>query len=705
MCFGKFDLLNLLSRRILCAIIAGCFSFTALADEVKATDYGAIPGDGKCAAAAINKAIESCSPGDRLVFEPGTYDLWDTIAVENKKELEIIGNGAILLLRGFDRSDGGPVFSAIRVRSSERITIRDFVVDMDVSPNTAGEVVYVDDDTFDLNVFEEFQVTGTEKIDRMMTFHRDGRPNGRNFDLIGEHYSVEKVEDRVLRIRVNSASRLSVGELVCLYHKVYGGVAIYFGDTTNCTVQDVTIQAFAGMGFVASDRSTNVTLERYRVLPPAASKRLASTNADGSKFVLTGGRLTIKDCEYEGMGDDAINIHSSFGKVAAVNQSESSIQICRARDSAVISKRYIMIGDLIEFYDKDKLLSKGSAHVVERDGDVIKLDGLPHGLNKDDLFNNLTMSPQARICGVTVRRNRARGFLLQTQDVVVENCKIYDPTGVGIFVTTDVVRWYESGPGKDIVIRNNYIENANNHLCMEGAITVKCGHDAGGTDFPAGVHRNIRIEGNTIKNTVGSGVFVCATDGVYIKNNVLTQCSQAPVLPSGKYAIYLKNSQNVVINGNQIKQSGLPFKAFNCENVESDMTSDVGKTFIYAADYTTQAGCTIQSDVQNALAMDGENALARWSYIVVPFSGVYDLVFRYANGSEQSRTCSLVVNGVTAQTLNFRPTGCWSKWNTWTLPIVLHAGRNELILSATTNHGGPSLESLNFINKNFSKTF
>ena len=137
------------------------------------------------------------------------------------------------------------------------------------------------------------------------------------------------------------------------------------------------------------------------------------------------------------------------------------------------------------------------AKVLERDGQRMTLDLVPDRIASGDLFNNISMTPKVRISGVEVQRNRARGFLLQSQDVIVEACKIFNPTGIGIFVTMDVNYWFESGQGKDVILRNNTIVGANKHLIREGAITVKCGHDAGGTDYPAGVHRNIKIINNT----------------------------------------------------------------------------------------------------------------------------------------------------------------------------------------------------------------
>ena len=324
---------------------------------------------------------------------------------------------------------------------------------------------------------------------------------------------------------------------------------------------------------MATDRSTDVTLERYRVERPKGSQRLTSTNADGSKFVLTGGRLTVRDARYEGMGDDAINIHSSYGRVTSVDPVRGVLETAEARSERrggprPLAARYVHPGDTIEVYDATSLLPKGTARVIARDGDRLEVDAVPLGTAVDDLFNNLTMSPSVRIAHVQVRRNRARGFLLQTQDVVVENCTIQNPTGVGIFVTTDVAYWYESGPGRQVIIRNNTITGANNHLVREGVITVKCGHDAGGTDYPAGVHRQIRIVDNTIRDTRGSAIYACATHDIRITGNRVIDGSRDPASDDGEYAIVLRNCTKAVVADNDVPRTDRALRTHNTEFAE-----------------------------------------------------------------------------------------------------------------------------------------
>jgi hypothetical protein len=214
---------------LLSVLIIVCSSYGVVDSRpVFVRDFGAVINDGKGDSAAIHRAAAACQPGDRLVFECGTYDLFESIVISNQENLDMDGHGAQLLIRGFDRSRGGPTFSAIRVVSCRNVVVHDFSIDMDVSPNSAGTIVQINDRSFDVRVHEEFPVTGDEYIDHVMTFLPDGRPNGRNLDYynLQKGIGVEKIADQVLRIDIDRVKDLSVGERVCLYHKVYGGVAI-----------------------------------------------------------------------------------------------------------------------------------------------------------------------------------------------------------------------------------------------------------------------------------------------------------------------------------------------------------------------------------------------------------------------------------------------------------------------------------------------
>ena len=72
------------------------------------------------------------------------------------------------------------------------------------------------------------------------------------------------------------------------------------------------------------------------------------------------------------------------------------------------------------------------------------------------------------------------------------------------------------------------------------------------------------------------------------------------------------------------------------------------------------------------------------------------LTFRYANGSNNERTCDVILNGNTVATLDF-PTvtqGNWSEWGTISTVLTLPEEFNTVQIRANSGRGGPNLDKM-----------
>ncbi len=95
--------------------------------------------------------------------------------------------------------------------------------------------------------------------------------------------------------------------------------------------------------------------------------------------------------------------------------------------------------------------------------------------------------------------------------------------------------------------------------------------------------------------------------------------------------------------------------------------------------------------------VDYTNAVGGYVEFSVPANQAEDvtLTFRFANGTTTNRPVSLSVNGaVVASALDFPGTGSWTTWQTQTASVSLAAGSNAIRLTATTENGGPNLDSM-----------
>ena len=74
----------------------------------------------------------------------------------------------------------------------------------------------------------------------------------------------------------------------------------------------------------------------------------------------------------------------------------------------------------------------------------------------------------------------------------------------------------------------------------------------------------------------------------------------------------------------------------------------------------------------------GEGGTLTFNSVTVPSAGTYDVTIAYCDGSAAGRQATVSVNGGTAQTLSFTPTGSFSAVGTMTVPLALQAGANTI---------------------------
>jgi endoglucanase len=84
--------------------------------------------------------------------------------------------------------------------------------------------------------------------------------------------------------------------------------------------------------------------------------------------------------------------------------------------------------------------------------------------------------------------------------------------------------------------------------------------------------------------------------------------------------------------------------------------------------------------------------------IHIPVSGTSTLIFRYANGTSQNRSCDVYLNGVMAvDDLSFPETGEWQEWGTRRCPLTMNGGYNTIRLTADQSDGGPNLDRMDVL--------
>ena len=231
--------------------------------------------------------------------------------------------------------------------------------------------------------------------------------------------------------------------------------------------------------------------------------------------------------------------------------------ICRNRQKAEtpLGDNWASPGDRICVYDHDTFLRIGTLEIASWDGAIARAKLIEGTAPVGSYLANDAYFASVHLEGCSVQNTRARGFLLQSRNMLVENCFIRGMSLPGIIISPDVRVWYEVGPSDHVEIRNctfekcAYIKSGANF----GTIVVKACHDAGAADYPAGVHSDIRIHDNIFRDCNSSGICVTATDGVVIEGNRFERCrnEQNPQIPGSEYDIVTRNCTNVTIGANE----------------------------------------------------------------------------------------------------------------------------------------------------------
>ena len=526
---------------------------------IRVSDYGADPTGSRCSAAALEAALAAAQPGDTVQLSAGRYLLRRRAWGRGLQGVTLRGEGAVLLLH-FDRECFDGLDGALGFADCRDLTVQDITLDCDVSPNSAGEVCAVDTaaGTVDVRVAAEFALTGREQINSIMSMDADGSPDYAIATYGRCPYTMP--QPNVLRIPAAQQgidlAAVFVGQHIALRHVIYGADLVRFSGVEGCTLRDVTVWNAPGLVFLVQPRSRDFTFERVQVVLPPHTARLLAANADGVHIAGLMGRLVMRDCRFEQLGDDALNIHSIAGTVQALDAAAGEATVHYKRTDADLSPAWAAPGDRLYVHDPVTFLPRGQVEVLSFAGRRLRYRPVSGRIAVGDVLSNAAYYAETLVTGCTVKNTRARGLLLQTHHITVGNCHFYGLSLAALLLAPDIAYWYEVGPSAHVVLRNNHIEKCAfvRHPSNLGAVLIKCSHENYGRAYPAGVHRDITVADNRFCGIGASAVYANGVQGLRITDNILAACCTNPFdrrKRSLKYDIAVIRCADVTVQGNR----------------------------------------------------------------------------------------------------------------------------------------------------------
>ncbi len=361
-------------------------------------------------------------------------------------------------------------------------------------------------------------------------------------------------------------------------NRLYPAIAVLC--TKNVLVKDVHVYRSGGMSLIA-EYSSDITVDGFSTAGHDGSPRMITSSADATHFVNCKGTVTLENCRFESMLDDATNVHGIYMIVDTL----LTPNILRASFGHFQQEgnHFAEPGDMMRFVDKATLRPLGQgrlvridrsdrkSYIIETEFDASSVEA-PSGL----AVENISCDASAVIRNCTVQYNRARSLLLSTPgDVLVENC-VFKSQMAGICVSGDANFWFESGPTRNIVIRNNRFEDLaiggngpQAVLQVDPVIPVK----ASGYYY----HDHIVFSGNTISTFDSQLIYARSVRSIEITGNKFIDSGNYRPIFDGLSVVDLQNCEDVVLAGNDFSawRQGATVSLHNCLNLRNDSGLEV----------------------------------------------------------------------------------------------------------------------------------
>ncbi len=357
------------------------------------------------------------------------------------------------------------------------------------------------------------------------------------------------------------------GTLYLMRHYGYDMCSLMVQNNEHVTLLDINIYSCPGKAIWAQRDQKHWQLLNVNVKkPPYAMERPITSTADGFHVAQSQGYLKIEGCEFGFCGDDCINVHdsSAFG----IKTGPRTLTIPKLTISAALG---IHIGDQIELRNDDFSPAFFTAEISEikyppagsRKYSLVFEKNLPEPKGSGFVvFNHRYGSSNIIIRNNFFHDNRARGILLMSNNITVENNRFFHTERAAVMLVTGYAKFWAEGYGaSNIIIRNNNFSRINPIADREMApaiyISPFIGTDPSTqkTKFP--LFNDILIESNIFHNCMGGIAYICSAKNVIFCCNTITNTIKRKINFLYRGALGTELSSGVYLTKNKWIESPL----------------------------------------------------------------------------------------------------------------------------------------------------
>lgn len=584
--------------------LGAVFLFVALSVSAQkvynVSDYGLRPDSKKNASPVVQKVIAriqaECKDGEAVIlrFEEGRYNFHEKgcaereyyisnhdqtnpkkvgLALEDMKNLTVDGQGAELIFHGR--------MLPVSLLRSENCTLKNLHIDFE-NPHIS-QVKVIENDPQKGIVFEPAQwVKYRITKDGFFETFGDGWTMRHNYGIAFEGDTkhlvyntsdvycpikgVKEIAPRRILAPEWKDQRLVPGTVMALRGWFRPTPGIFLSHDVNTTIENVQVHYAEGMGLLAQ-LCENITLDKFGVcLRGENDPRYFTTQADATHFSGCKGKIVSRNGLYEGMMDDAINVHGTYLKV--VKRVDDRTLVGRYMHNQAWGFEWGCIGDEVQFVRSNTMELIGETNRIAsiRPYDKEQIAGVREflitftepvdaAINEKSGFGieNLTWTPEVLFAGNVIRNNRARGTLFSTPKATVVEDNLFDHTsGAAVLLCGDCNGWYETGACRNVIIRKNRFVNALTNLFQFTNAVISIYPEIPNLKdqqkyFHGGKDGGIVIEDNVFETFDAPILYAKSVDGLVYRRNVIKVNNDYKAFHPNQRRFWLERVTNVSI--------------------------------------------------------------------------------------------------------------------------------------------------------------
>ncbi|MDE7110676.1 MAG: alpha-1,3-galactosidase B [Muribaculaceae bacterium] len=454
------------------------------------------------------------------------------LMLENAENLIIQGGGAEFIFDGRMLPIAAVNVSNLTIEGVSIDFTRPHISQIVIEENKDGRIIYRPEDWVDFEVRDSNFIakgTGWELTPTSGIAFEEGTRHivYRSSDIGVATRNVRQLADGRISAPWNNPS-LKPGTRVAMRGWGRPTPGILLDRCKDVSLDNVKIHYAEGMGLLAQN-TENITLSYFGVcLRGDSDPRYFTTQADATHFSSCWGKITSNDGLYEGMMDDAINVHGTYLRIVQVVDSMNVI--ARYMHPQTYGFDWGAKGDSVQIIAPRTMeLTGANARVASIEQMNLKEFRITfdHPVEAAETYGieNLTRTPEVEFRRNTIRNNRARGALFSTPRRTICADNLFDHTsGSAILLCGDCNGWFETGACRDVTITGNRFVNAltSQFQFTNAVISIypEIPDLKGQTKY---FHSGIRITDNVFETFDNPLLYAKSVDGLIFLNNTIVK--------------------------------------------------------------------------------------------------------------------------------------------------------------------------------------